>query len=69
MIPIRRLPGRQGLSSSPGRIATPLKSTDAPTEELGVPGHSLFHEIDSGEVSGGDRVQMYERTGAEIAPN
>lgn len=26
-----------------------------------------FHEIDSGEV-GEERVQMYERTGAEIAP-
>ncbi|HYW40218.1 MAG TPA: hypothetical protein VE957_19085 [Terriglobales bacterium] len=27
-----------------------------------------FHEIDSGEV-GEERVQMYERTGAEIAPD
>jgi hypothetical protein len=27
-----------------------------------------FHEIDSGEV-GEEQVQMYERTGAEIAPD
>ena len=27
-----------------------------------------FHEIDSGEV-GEDQLQMYERTGAEIAPD
>lgn len=27
-----------------------------------------FHEVDSGEISE-ERVQMYERTGAEIAPD
>ena len=35
------------------------------------PAHSdvlTFHEIDSGEV-GEDQLQMYERTGAEIAPD